>query len=156
MGKGYIFTKLYMDLIKLINYNRFNFVSIKDNWVGLSLRLYLYRALHIVSEETLRFLLIIQHLRLLLFKYLSYKDFPAYSNILRLITSVSEAVNYLPHQSKIKKSTTNSQKANFINGRNADPLTLEVSNTGIARRINREPNIAITPPNLSGIDRRIA
>lgn len=45
---------------------------------------------------------------------------------------------------------------NLITGLNWLPLTLEVSNKGIANRINREANIATTPANLFGIDLKIA
>ena len=50
----------------------------------------------------------------------------------------------------------NSQNAQRINGRNCDPRTREVSTIGIASRINNELNIANTPNNLLGIDRKIA
>lgn len=57
---------------------------------------------------------------------------------------------------KIKKLATNSQKAHRINGRNCDPRTREVSTIGIANKINNELNMANTPINLFGIDRKIA
>ena len=45
---------------------------------------------------------------------------------------------------------------NLIIGLNWLPLTLEVSNKGIANKINNEANIATTPNNLFGIDLNIA
>ena len=44
-----------------------------------------------------------------------------------------------------KKLTTNSQKAQRINGRNCDPRIREVSTIGIANKIRSELNIARTP-----------
>ena len=63
---------------------------------------------------------------------------------------------WLPIHVKIKKLATNTQNMNLITGLNWLPLTLEVSNKGIANRINREANIATTPANLFGIDLKIA
>ena len=54
------------------------------------------------------------------------------------------------------KSATKIQNAHRISGRNCDPRTRDTSSSGIANRINSEANIAITPSNLLGIDRRIA
>ncbi|KAG0672936.1 hypothetical protein C6P42_003051, partial [Pichia californica] len=51
---------------------------------------------------------------------------------------------------------TNNQKKNFDNGLNANPLYKLLSVTGNINNINKAPNIAITPPNLSGIERNIA
>jgi len=45
---------------------------------------------------------------------------------------------------------------NFIIGLNWLPLILDVSNRGIANKINNEENIATTPNNLSGMDLKIA
>lgn len=50
----------------------------------------------------------------------------------------------------------NNQQNNFDNGLNANPLTNDRSVTGKINRITKAPNIAITPNNLSGIDRKIA
>jgi len=55
-----------------------------------------------------------------------------------------------------KKFDTNSQKAHRINGRNCDPRTRDVSTIGIANNISNELNIASTPSNLLGIDRKMA
>ena len=63
---------------------------------------------------------------------------------------------WLPIHSKIKKLAENTQNMNFIIGLNWLPLTLDVSNKGIANKINREANIATTPNSLLGIDLRIA
>ena len=63
---------------------------------------------------------------------------------------------WLPIHSKIKKLAENTQNMNFIIGLNCLPLTLDVSNKGIATKINREANIATTPNSLLGIDLRIA
>ena len=54
------------------------------------------------------------------------------------------------------KSTTENQKNNFIAGQNWYPLVLDKSVKGSTNNINREPNIAITPSNLLGIDLKIA
>jgi hypothetical protein len=56
----------------------------------------------------------------------------------------------------MKKLDTNTQNMNFIIGLNWLPLNLEVSNKGIAAKINNEANIARTPNNLLGIDLKIA
>jgi hypothetical protein len=54
------------------------------------------------------------------------------------------------------KSTTNTQKKNFIIGLKVIPLIREVSVRGRTNNINREENIAKTPNNLLGIDLSIA
>lgn len=54
------------------------------------------------------------------------------------------------------KLATNIQKANRIKGRNCDPRIREVSSNGIANKTNKAENIANTPTNLLGIDRKIA
>ena len=56
----------------------------------------------------------------------------------------------------MKKFATNTQNANRINGRNCAPRIRDVSRIGIANRISRAMNIARTPSNLLGIDRKIA
>ena len=61
-----------------------------------------------------------------------------------------------PMNINTKKLATNNQKAHRISGRNWLPRTREVSTHGIANKIRRELNIASTPNNLLGIDRRIA
>jgi hypothetical protein len=63
---------------------------------------------------------------------------------------------WLPIQIKTPKFAENTQNINLIIGLNWLPLTLEVSNNGIANKINREANIATTPNNLFGIDLKIA
>lgn len=63
---------------------------------------------------------------------------------------------HAPRYIKAKKSATNTQNANRINGRNCAPRIRDVSSNGIANRINNDKNIAITPANLLGIDRKIA
>lgn len=61
-----------------------------------------------------------------------------------------------PKYINMKKSATNTQKANRINGRNCDPRIRDVSNTGIASKINSAASIATTPRSLFGIDRKMA
>ena len=56
----------------------------------------------------------------------------------------------------MKKLAVNTQNANRISGRNCAPRIRDVSNTGIANKINSAENIASTPSNLLGIDRKIA
>ena len=63
---------------------------------------------------------------------------------------------WLPTHNKIKKLAENTQNINLIIGLNWLPLTLDVSNRGIANKINKEANIATTPNNLLGIDLKIA
>jgi hypothetical protein len=50
----------------------------------------------------------------------------------------------------------NNQKKNFEIGLNAIPLYKLLSVIGNINKINKAPNIAITPPSLSGIERKIA
>jgi len=50
----------------------------------------------------------------------------------------------------------NTQKKNFINGLKAIDLILDKSVKGRINKINNDPNIAITPNNLLGIDLNIA
>jgi len=57
---------------------------------------------------------------------------------------------------RTKKFATNNQNAHRINGRNWLPRTRDVSTQGIANKISRELNIASTPNNLLGIDRKMA
>ena len=54
------------------------------------------------------------------------------------------------------KLNTNNQKKNLDNGLNVKPLYKLLSVIGNINNINNAPNIAITPPNLSGIERNIA
>jgi hypothetical protein len=61
-----------------------------------------------------------------------------------------------PTENSSTKFATKIQKAHRINGRNCAPRTRDTSSRGIASRINRDANIAITPRSLLGIDRRIA
>jgi hypothetical protein len=56
----------------------------------------------------------------------------------------------------MKKLAANTQNINLIIGLNWLPLTLDVSNKGIANKINNEANIATTPNSLFGIDLKIA
>ena len=56
----------------------------------------------------------------------------------------------------MKKFLVNTQNANRIRGRNWAPRIRDVSNNGIANRINNALNILRTPNNLFGIDRKIA
>jgi hypothetical protein len=63
---------------------------------------------------------------------------------------------FAPIQINIMKSTTKNQNANFIAGLNWLPLILERSVNGSTNKINNDENIAITPNNLLGIDRKIA
>lgn len=63
---------------------------------------------------------------------------------------------HAPKYISAKKSNTNTQNANRIRGRNCAPRIRDVSSKGIANRINSDMNIARTPANLLGIDRRIA
>jgi hypothetical protein len=72
------------------------------------------------------------------------------------ISTKGELGCWLPIHIKMKKSATNTQKKNFINGLNWLPLILDVSTIGIINKINNEANIAITPNNLLGIDLNIA
>lgn len=54
------------------------------------------------------------------------------------------------------KLNTNNQKKNLDKGLNANPLYKLLSVIGNTNNINKAPNIAITPPSLSGIERKIA
>ena len=54
------------------------------------------------------------------------------------------------------KITPRTQKATRNAGRNCEPRTRDTSSRGIASRISSEANMATTPINLLGIDRRIA
>ena len=54
------------------------------------------------------------------------------------------------------KLATKTQKANRINGRNCAPRIRDVSRRGIASKISSAMNIANTPTNLFGIDRKMA
>ena len=56
----------------------------------------------------------------------------------------------------MKKFLVNTQNANRIKGRNCAPRIRDVSNNGIANKINNALNIARTPKSLLGIDRKIA
>lgn len=55
-----------------------------------------------------------------------------------------------------KKLNTNKQKKNLDKILNELPLTIDLSVIGNINNINKAENIAITPPNLSGIDLNIA
>lgn len=61
-----------------------------------------------------------------------------------------------PNQPNKIKLNTNTQNKARLSGRNWLPRRRPVSNTGINNNTNKAPNIAITPPTLEGIDRRIA
>jgi hypothetical protein len=61
-----------------------------------------------------------------------------------------------PIQTKSKKLITLNQKKSFIIGRKAELRVRDVSNNGRAKRIKIAENIATTPPNLFGIDLKIA
>jgi hypothetical protein len=63
---------------------------------------------------------------------------------------------HAPKYINTKKLAVNTQKANRINGRNCAPRIRDVSRIGIANRISNAANIATTPNNLLGIDRKIA
>lgn len=63
---------------------------------------------------------------------------------------------HAPKYISTKKLAVNTQKANRINGRNWAPRIRDVSSRGIANKINKAANIATTPNNLLGIDRKIA
>ena len=54
------------------------------------------------------------------------------------------------------KLKTNNQKKNLEIGLKAKPLYKLLSVIGKINKINKAPNIAKTPPNLSGIERKIA
>jgi len=61
-----------------------------------------------------------------------------------------------PMAIKIKNVATKPKKIILEKGVNSLPLVLEKSVKGNTSNINREANIAITPNNLLGIDRKIA
>jgi hypothetical protein len=63
---------------------------------------------------------------------------------------------WLPIHIKMIKLTIKDQKKNFIAGLKAMLLILERSVKGRINSINNDPNIAITPNNLLGIDLNIA
>jgi hypothetical protein len=63
---------------------------------------------------------------------------------------------HAPKYINTKKLAANTQKANRIKGRNCAPRIRDVSNNGIANKINKAANIATTPKSLLGIDRKIA
>lgn len=61
-----------------------------------------------------------------------------------------------PIQPNKKKLAINNQKKNLLIGLKALLLILDTSTIGNNKGTNIAPNIAITPPNLSGIDLKIA
>ena len=61
-----------------------------------------------------------------------------------------------PIQPNKTKSTTSNQKKNWCNGRNDELRIGEKFKNGITNQINKLANMAITPVNLSGIERNIA
>ncbi len=61
-----------------------------------------------------------------------------------------------PMQVKMKKFPTKSQKEIRNKGLNWPPLVLDKSANGRINKINKDPNIAITPKSLLGIERNIA
>lgn len=61
-----------------------------------------------------------------------------------------------PIQVRIITSATSAQNRNWVIGRNVSPCCLEVCSRGTSRRTRIEKRRASTPPNLLGIDRRMA
>lgn len=61
-----------------------------------------------------------------------------------------------PIHVSVRRSATRSQNRHWLIGRNVMLRCFEVCNSGIVARIRIDRTRAITPPNLFGIDRRIA
>ena len=61
-----------------------------------------------------------------------------------------------PNCNKIIKETAKVTKINLVTGLCYTPLNLPKSKIGIANKINKEANMAITPNNLLGTDLKIA
>lgn len=61
-----------------------------------------------------------------------------------------------PIQVRVRRSAASSQNRHWLRGRKVMLRCLEVCNRGIIIRIRIERTRARTPPNLFGIDRRIA
>jgi len=66
------------------------------------------------------------------------------------------STTHAPNQPNNKTSPTNNQKKHCTNDTNLLLLDLKRPNNGNKNKIKIEPNIATTPPNLSGIARKIA
>lgn len=66
------------------------------------------------------------------------------------------STGWLPIQVRINRSDTSSQKPHWLIGRNAILRCFEVCREGIINKIKIDMNNAKTPPNLLGIDGRIA
>ena len=66
------------------------------------------------------------------------------------------STGHLPIQVNMMKFLTISQNRTCDAGRNVMDVSLEVCNIGMTNNIRMDSARAITPPNLFGIDRKIA